>query len=127
MNVSVVEKQMCGEYVQTFADLVFILDKNGSILDYKSGNSSIVSLSLDTLLNKKIQDVLHSGKKGGLDRGLHTLSKEELAMPLEFSLPVAGKQHWFDARLTSNPPRNTSSAPGILLNTKNRKYGCRPS
>ena len=104
MNVSVVEKQMCGEYVQTFADLVFILDKNGSILDYKSGNSSIVSLSLDTLLNKKIQDVLHSGKKGGLDRGLHTLSKEELAMPLEFSLPIAGKERWFDARLISNPP-----------------------
>jgi len=104
LNVSVAGKQMCEEYLQAFADLVFILDKNGSILDYKSGSSSTLSISLDTLLNKKIQDVLPSDKTGRLNRGLHMLSKEELAMPLEFSLPVAGKQHWFDARLTSNPP-----------------------
>ena len=41
LNVSVVEKQMCGEYLHAFADLVFILDENGLILGYKSGNPSM--------------------------------------------------------------------------------------
>ncbi len=102
MNVSVVEKQMCGEYLHAFADMVFILDKNGLILDYKSGNPSIPSMSLQKLLNKNLQDLLASDKTGIWDRGLNTLSKEELAMPFEFSFPVAGKERWFDARLTSN-------------------------
>jgi len=99
LDVSVVEKQTYGEHLQTFADLIFILDKHGSILDYKSGNSSI---SPDVLLNKKIQNILLSGKSSIFEHSLVTLSKEELAIPFEFSLPIAGKEHWFDARLTSN-------------------------
>jgi HD-GYP domain-containing protein (c-di-GMP phosphodiesterase class II) len=95
---------MCEEHFQAFADLVFILDGNGSILDYKSGDPSLLATSLDSLLNKRVQDFLPAEKAGGLQHGLHTFSREEMATPLEFSLSLSGRERWFDARLISNSP-----------------------
>jgi len=103
---------MCGEDFRAFTDLVFILDGNGSILDYKSGDPSLLAPSLDGLLNKKIQDFLPADKAGELQQGLLRFSGEEMTTPIEFSLPVSGREHWFDARLVS------SSTSQFVLNAR---------
>lgn len=95
---------MRGEHFQVFDDLVFILDENGSILDYRSGDPSLLAISLDGFLNKRIQDFLPAEKAGGLQHILSKFSRGEMTTPIEFSLPMSGRERWFDARLTSNSP-----------------------
>jgi len=104
VDVSVTGSQVDVERFQVFADLVFVLDGNGSILDYKSSVSSLPATFLDGLLNKKIQDLLPPDKTDGLQLNLRVFSKEEEVAAFEFSLPTSSRELWFDARIIQNSP-----------------------
>lgn len=43
---------------QAFPDLLFRLDSSGKILEYRAGNPSILYVSPDEFLGKRVQDVL---------------------------------------------------------------------
>jgi len=105
---TVTERQKCEDQLQAFADVLFILDGNGSILDYKSGDPSFPATVLDAFLNQKIQDVA-----GGMESGWQAFIREKKTGPIELSLVISGSEYWFDARLSSN------STSQIVLNARN--------
>jgi len=104
--------QKCEEQLQSLADILFILDETGLILDFKSGDPSL--LFFDKARNKKIQDMVDGL---GLEGGLYLLAKEKNPTPIEFSFPVSGRERWFDARLISD-----SSSRFILAARDVTKY-----
>jgi len=102
-----------GGILQAFADLMLILDSDGSIRDYRSADPSLPSQSLDAMLDQKIQDFLSEPMAGKFERDLLAVQQEKI-VPLEFLLSLSGRDHWFDGRLASiSPSQNVLVARDI--------------
>jgi PAS domain-containing protein len=43
---------------RAFPDLLFVLDRDGTILDYKAGDPSLLYLSPQDFMNRRMQDAL---------------------------------------------------------------------
>jgi len=99
-----------GEILQAFADLVVVLDYDGSVLDYRTEDPSFLCEYSDKFLNRKIQDVLQPKAVNALERDLSVVQQGGKTLPFEFSLSLSGRNQWFDARLA---PFSASQA--ILL------------
>ena len=102
MNYAVKMKQELDEQLQTLADILIIMDEKGLILGCKSGDPSLHISSPGILLNKNIQEVLSPDMKAGFEPRLAAARRDKQVIPLEFSLPIDGQEHWYDARLISD-------------------------
>jgi putative nucleotidyltransferase with HDIG domain len=96
--------QRLGSVLQAFSDLVLILDENGSILEYSSGDPHLLENFPATLLNTRIHDILPASTTHGLEPDLRAIQQDGKAASFEFSLPISGTERWFDARLASSSP-----------------------
>ena len=82
-----------------FNDLLFILDSDGTILDYKAGDMSHLYISPEIFLGRKMQDVLppEVGRKiADAVRDIDTGSK--LAF-VEYFLHTPSGERWYESRL----------------------------
>lgn len=86
--------------LQAFPDLLFTLDDDGVLLDYK-GNSHVSTLfsSAEALIGQKLEDVLPSEFAEKLRMGLRQLKKDNKPIAIEYSSRQAGTTRWFEARL----------------------------
>jgi putative nucleotidyltransferase with HDIG domain len=84
---------------QAFTDLIFILDPDGVILDYKSSDSLIPYAFPGATLNQKIHDVFPADVAGKLEDALHTVQQTGEASSLEYALSISDREYWFEARL----------------------------
>lgn len=84
-----------------FDDLLFILDIDGTILDYKAGNMTQLYVPASEFLRQKMQDVLPASVGKKFSNALHDLRQENKIILIEYSLPVFEGEHWFESRLTS--------------------------
>jgi HD-GYP domain-containing protein (c-di-GMP phosphodiesterase class II) len=94
--------QKLGEPLQAFADLLFVIDGYGSILDYKFSDPSMQLDHPESLQNKTIRDILPLDALEKLDRFV-SQSQHLTPISFEFILPIAGRERWFDARLVAAP------------------------
>ena len=85
--------------LQTFTDTNLILAPDGVILDYRSNNPSFRYFFPDTIANQTIKDVFPSNLAGQLEHALNTVKQTGNIVPLEYALPIANREYWFDARL----------------------------
>ena len=85
--------------LQTFTDTNLILAPDGAILDYRSNNPSFRNVFRGSAPNKTIKDVFPSPLAGQLEHALNTVRQTGTIVPLEYALPVANREYWFDARL----------------------------
>ncbi|HUG33806.1 MAG TPA: HD domain-containing phosphohydrolase [Anaerolineales bacterium] len=92
------------EAVQAFADLVFLLESDGTILDCKIDESVIPSQSASSLVRKKIQQVVPSDLAEMIERHLIALRQPAKIIPFEFSLPAPDHQRWYEAQVSFFPP-----------------------
>jgi PAS domain S-box-containing protein len=104
LTFNIADQKLGGVAPQAFDDLMFVLDADGLILDYKSGNPSLLFQSREAVQNQKIQDILPAETANKLEHELAILRQDEKIIPLEFFLTISGREHWFDARLASISP-----------------------
>jgi len=91
--------------LQAFPDLLFTLDENGVLLDYK-GNDHVSTLfaSAEALIGQKLEDVLPHEFAGQLRQGLQQLSASDGPISFEYSARLTGAVRWFEARLVRASP-----------------------
>jgi len=84
--------------LQAFSDLTIVLDTNGVILDYKLGPFAPYGFP-EIARNRKMQDIFSNDLKEKFERALHTVQQTGDVNTLQYSLPIANRVRWFDARL----------------------------
>jgi len=95
--------QKLGEPFQVFADLLFVIDGYGSILDYQFSDPSMQLGSLVPTKHTAIRDILPPDAVSRLDDILSKIQQNSKPASFEFLLPIAGRDYWFDARLIPAP------------------------
>jgi PAS domain S-box-containing protein/putative nucleotidyltransferase with HDIG domain len=88
---------------QGFQDIFFKVEEDGTILDYKAGDETLLYISPQEFLGKKMQDVLPSPAGQIFDEALQQVKKTNKKVPIQYWLPIAGANHHFDARLLPFP------------------------
>jgi len=96
-----------GAILQAFADLVIVLDIDGSILDYKLEDPDDLYKYSDLLRNRKIQEMLSPEAANVFQSDLVAVQQHGKVITFEFSLLSSGRDQWFDARLA---PYSSSQA-----------------
>ncbi|HET9588076.1 MAG TPA: HD domain-containing phosphohydrolase [Anaerolineales bacterium] len=84
---------------QAFTDLIFVLDPDGLILDYKSSDSLLPFSFPGTTLDQKIKDVFPAEVAGRLEEALRMVQQTGEVISLEYALPLSDREYWFEARL----------------------------
>jgi len=85
----------------TFHDLLFILDSDGTVLDYKTDDESDLYVPPKKFLRRKMQDVLppEAGKK--IEDAIRKLRAGSKSVFVEYFLPTSSGNHWYESRLAS--------------------------
>ena len=91
-------RQTNDDVLQAFSDLNLIIDEKGLILDHKPGYF-LAPRFPQLILGLKIQDVLAPTSVEAFKHVLQTVRQTRTANSLECKIPVADREHWFDARL----------------------------
>ncbi len=98
VNLSSAE-QTLEAVLQTFTDTNFVLTPNGEILDYKSNASFLRYLFPGSLRNQQITDVFPANLAEQVEQALRSVQQTGTTVSLEYVLPAANREYWFDARL----------------------------
>lgn len=84
-------------------DLLFRLDKEGRILNYKTGATTDLLLSPKELLGKRIQDVPLQQIGGKFHEAIQQARELKTIVSIEYSLSIQGQPLFFEARLVPLP------------------------
>ncbi len=93
---------------RAFPDLLFVLGSDGTILDYKAGDPSLLYLSPEEFLSRKIQDVLPSEIGLRLSNAIEETHRAGTNVSVDYSLPLKDGERWFQARMVALPNRQTA-------------------
>lgn len=88
---------------QPFADLLFIIDKDGLILDYKAGDIQHVFTLLEYFPGKRMQDVLPPEAGQKFSNALQKIKDGQFTSTLEYGQSIGGQTRWFEASLVPSP------------------------
>ena len=90
---------------QSFGDLMFMVDEDGTILDHKSGH--VLQLNDSSLKNlwQKIQEMLpvEAGRESIV--GLHDLLRKNKTIQIEFFMPTFAGKKWYESHLVPTSSR----------------------
>src|SRR5687767_1468178 len=84
---------------QAIPDLLFRLNYDGKILDFKAGTTSDVVLQPRKMFGKLIQDIPVKPVGDQFREALRRVREEKQMVSIEYSLPVQGKEQLYEARL----------------------------
>ncbi len=99
-------------------DLLFRLDGQGTILDYKTGSNNDLLIQPKVVVGKRIQDipVKHVGEQ--FRDAIRQTQEKKSVVSIEYSLHLHGREHFFEARLVPLPENETVV---IIRNITERK------
>lgn len=86
---------------QAFNDLLFVLDSDGTILDYKAGVLSQPYGSPEKILRRKIQDILPSETGRKIADAISKLRAGSRVIFIEYFLNTSYGESWYESRLVS--------------------------
>ncbi len=98
MNLSSAE-QALEAILHIYVDTNFTLTPEGVILDYASNDNSLPFAFSAPLHNRSVSDVFPPDVADKLGQALQTVQQTRNAVPLEYMLPAAHRDYWFDACL----------------------------
>lgn len=87
--------------VQAFPDIFFLLDVDGTILDYKGGSETDFLLPPQQLLGKRIQDIPLGDVGRQFESAIQAVREQQGLVSLEYSLSVHRRDVFYEARLVS--------------------------
>jgi PAS domain S-box-containing protein/putative nucleotidyltransferase with HDIG domain len=92
--------------LQAFPDLLFTVDENGVLLDYRGNNHvSTLFASAQALIGQKVADVLPRAFASRLEGALQELRTSEGPVSFEYRTTQGGATRWFETRLVQAPER----------------------
>ncbi len=89
--------------LQSFGDLMFIVDEDGMILEHRSGNVLQINDRPSRVLHRKIQDLFPVEAGWKIIDGLHELREKNKVVQVEYSLPTLAGKSWYESRLIPIP------------------------
>ncbi len=84
---------------RAFPDLLFSIDGDGQILDYRAGKTSALYLPPEKFIGRRVQDVLPPEVGVKFTHALHESLKTGKVVSVEYMLKVPEGERWFEARL----------------------------
>ncbi len=84
---------------RAFPDLLFSLDAEGQIFDYKAGKTSTFFLPPEQCLGRSMRDILPAEVGSKFDRAVQETLKTGKIDSIEYRLMLEEKECWFEARL----------------------------
>ena len=88
---------------QAFPDLLFRMDSNGTVLEFRGSGQYLHYLHLEEYLGKRIQEVLPIEVAKKYSEGIALLNQTNEMVSFEYSLRSTGEKRFFDARLVRLP------------------------
>lgn len=86
------------EIFSVIPDLLFVVDRNTVILEYRAGNSSDLYLPPEEFLGKSMCQVLPNDISSLFKHTIENAFKSRKIETIEYQLPVNGNPKWFEAR-----------------------------
>lgn len=84
---------------ETFPDLQFRLDPDGTVLDYHAGSTTELYIPPEQFLGKKVQDILPKGAAEQIDAAIVQVVETKSLVSVEYALPSPKGEMIFEARL----------------------------
>jgi PAS domain S-box-containing protein len=97
LNLTALETKL-EDTLQAFTDLNFIINSDGTIIDYNVG-PFLPNIFPETIIDQKVQDLLPSDLIERFNSALQNVRQSGNANALEYRLAMDGREFWFDARL----------------------------
>ena len=88
---------------QSFPDILFQMDSDGTIQDYKAGNVSSLYIPPEAFLGRRMQDVLPPEIGIQFKEALDQVSRTGKVVSLEYCLLVPEGERQYEARLVRSP------------------------
>jgi PAS domain S-box-containing protein/putative nucleotidyltransferase with HDIG domain len=84
---------------QGFQDIYFKVEEDGTILDYRAGDETLLYSPPQEFLGKKMQAVLPAQAGQAFSTALLEIKRTKQKVSIQYWLSIAGANHHFDARL----------------------------
>ena len=93
-----------GAIFEAFPDLLFDLDNQGRVLDYKGSDFTFLHSPSNSFLNRRIQEILpvEIGKK--FQKAVEQASLEQRTISMDYPLNFVNDVRWFEARFVPSSP-----------------------
>ncbi len=102
---------------RAFPDLLFCMDADGQIFDYRAGERSTLYLAPDKFLGHPMRDVLPAEVGTKFDHAFQETKKTGKMVSIEYRLQVPKGERWFEARLV---PLGESGVIAIVRDVSER-------
>jgi PAS domain S-box-containing protein len=86
-------------FFSTFPDLMFIIDRDGTVLDFRAGETKNLYRTPNQFLGKKMQDLLPPDVGGKVDDALTEVRRTKMPQSIEYWLDVPLGHKAFESRL----------------------------
>src|SRR5687767_4019038 len=90
--------------LRAIPDLMFVIDRVGTYLDYHAGDVSELLLAPDQFLGKNVRDVLPPDLAHESLRSIEKALDSHEPVSLEYSLSVQGELRFYEARIVELDP-----------------------
>ncbi len=84
---------------QAFSDLLFVLDEQGRILDYRAGNAALLFAAPELFLGRRIDETLLAGSGNRYQIAVQRALQSRAISSFEFPMTLPDGKHWYDVRL----------------------------
>lgn len=81
-----------------FPDLLFLISRDGTILDYKTSNEALLYVPPERFLNKRMQDVLPREAGNKITHAIKEVQRTGKTASISYKLPLEDGEQWFEAR-----------------------------
>lgn len=85
--------------IQAFPDLLFRIDPNGTILDFKTGSKTDLYLPYMNLIGKRIQDIPLRDVSAKFQEAISRVQATQVIVNIEYSLMIRGHEYYYETRL----------------------------
>ncbi|HEY9050181.1 MAG TPA: diguanylate cyclase, partial [Gammaproteobacteria bacterium] len=90
---------MLDSVFQAIPDLFFLMDKDGTILDYRAQQQSSLYVPPEVFLGKRMQDVLPEDMGKNFIEKMNSLHQHEQLVTYEYNMTMPDGEHRFEARM----------------------------
>jgi len=88
---------------RAFPDLLFVLSEDGTVLDYKAGDSTFFPLPLQDILKHRLQDILPPDITIKFENSISKVKQTGETASFDLALQIKQQSCWFEARLVPLP------------------------
>jgi PAS domain S-box-containing protein len=103
---------------RAYPDLLFFMDADGQVLDFRNGNNPVLPLTPDKVLGHSMRDFLPPEIGQKFNNILREALKTGMVLAMEYRLATTEGEHWFEAHLV--PCQNEARVIAIVRDVSER-------